>query len=115
MAKEFKIFFSWQSDLSANQTTRFIEESIEIAQTLLPDSIILVPDEAVVRQMPCMTVTEIQDVGLARIKYRAVIDGILNVIRSARAVLERQFFRFTVRHYLVEIIGRIVDDKRDWL
>ena len=28
MAKEFKIFFSWQSDLSANQTTRFIEESI---------------------------------------------------------------------------------------
>ena len=46
MAKEFKIFFSWQSDLSANQTTRFIEESIEIAQTLLPDSIILVPDEA---------------------------------------------------------------------
>lgn len=46
MAKEFKIFFSWQSDLSANQTTRFIEESIEIAQTLLPDSIILVPEEA---------------------------------------------------------------------
>ena len=46
MAKEFKVFFSWQSDLSANQTTRFIEESIELAKTLLPDSIILVPDEA---------------------------------------------------------------------
>lgn len=46
MAKEFKVFFSWQSDLSANQTTRFIEESIEMARDLLPDSIILVPDEA---------------------------------------------------------------------
>lgn len=46
MAKEFKVFFSWQSDLSANQTTRFIEESIEIAKSLLPDSILLVPDEA---------------------------------------------------------------------
>ncbi len=46
MAKEFKVFFSWQSDLPANQTTRFIEESIEIAKSILPDSIILVPDEA---------------------------------------------------------------------
>lgn len=46
MAKEFKIFFSWQSDLSANQTKYFIEECIEHAKNLLPDSIILVPDEA---------------------------------------------------------------------
>ncbi len=46
MAKEFKVFFSWQSDLSANQTKRFIEESIELAKSLLPESIILVPDEA---------------------------------------------------------------------
>ena len=46
MAKEFKIFFSWQSDLSANQTKYFIEESIELAKNLLPDSIILIPDEA---------------------------------------------------------------------
>lgn len=46
MAKEFKVFFSWQSDLPANQTTRFIEDSIEIAKSLLPDSIVLLPDEA---------------------------------------------------------------------
>lgn len=46
MAKEFKVFFSWQSDLPANQTTRFIEESIELAKELLPTDIILVPDEA---------------------------------------------------------------------
>lgn len=46
MAKEFKVFFSWQSDLSANQTRNFIEKSIEMAASLLPDSILLVPDEA---------------------------------------------------------------------
>ena len=46
MAKEFKVFFSWQSDLPANQTTRFIEESIELAKELLPTDIILIPDEA---------------------------------------------------------------------
>ena len=46
MAKEFKVFFSWQSDLSANQTKLFIEESIEMAKKLLPDSIALIPDEA---------------------------------------------------------------------
>ena len=46
MAKEFKVFFSWQSDLSANQTKLFIEESIEMAKKLLPDSIVLIPDEA---------------------------------------------------------------------
>lgn len=46
MAKEFKVFFSWQSDLPANQTKRFIEESIELAKSLLPESILLIPDEA---------------------------------------------------------------------
>ncbi len=46
MAKEFKVFFSWQSDLPANQTKRFIEDCIEQAKTLLPNDIILIADEA---------------------------------------------------------------------
>lgn len=46
MKKEFRVFFSWQSDLSSSQTRRFIEECIEEAQNNMPDTIDLIPDEA---------------------------------------------------------------------
>ena len=44
--KEFKVFFSWQSDLPSNQTKRFIEDSLEMAKDMLSETIDLVPDEA---------------------------------------------------------------------
>lgn len=46
MAKEFKVFFSWQADLPSNQTKRFIEDCIDVAKANIPKSIVLVPDEA---------------------------------------------------------------------
>lgn len=46
MGKEFKVFFSWQSDLSANKTTKLIEESIAKARDLLSDRVDLIIDEA---------------------------------------------------------------------
>ena len=46
MAKKFKVFYSWQSDLSGNKTRYFIEECIAQAQKLLSNSISLVTDEA---------------------------------------------------------------------
>lgn len=46
MNKEFKVFFSWQSDLSANRTTKLIEDSIEKAKGLLSDKVELIIDEA---------------------------------------------------------------------
>ena len=32
---EFKIFFSWQSDLSSNKTTRFIDECLTEVESIL--------------------------------------------------------------------------------
>lgn len=46
MVKEFKVFFSWQSDLPSNQTKKFIEDCIDVAKNNMPDSISLIPDEA---------------------------------------------------------------------
>lgn len=43
---EFRIFFSWQSDLPSNQTKRFIEDCIEMAKNKLAETISIVPDEA---------------------------------------------------------------------
>lgn len=44
--KNFKIFFSWQSDLPSNQTKRFIEDSMEMAKNMISRTIELVLDEA---------------------------------------------------------------------
>ena len=46
MGNEFKVFFSWQSDLSAYKTKRFIEEAITVAKKQLEGIIEVVPDEA---------------------------------------------------------------------
>lgn len=46
MPNEFKVFFSWQADLPSKQTRRFIEESIDAANEMLPKSIILIRDDA---------------------------------------------------------------------
>lgn len=44
--QEFKIFFSWQSDLSSNKTTRFIDECLESVVNILKDTITVKPDRA---------------------------------------------------------------------
>lgn len=46
MSKEFKVFFSWESDLSANKTKKLIEEIIFRAKEKLSGKIELIPDEA---------------------------------------------------------------------
>lgn len=46
MSKEFRIFFSWQSDLAANRTTRLIKECILKAKEILSASVDLIIDQA---------------------------------------------------------------------
>lgn len=46
MNKSFKVFFSWESDLSANKTTKLIEDIISKAKEKLSERIELIPDEA---------------------------------------------------------------------
>lgn len=58
MAIEFKVFFSWQSDLPSNQTKRFIEDCIEVVRNDMPDSIVLIPDEATRNRLGSPDITE---------------------------------------------------------
>ena len=43
---EFKIFFSWQSDLSSNKTTRFIDECLTEVESILQNIVSIKPDRA---------------------------------------------------------------------
>lgn len=43
---EFKIFFSWQSDLSNNKTTRFIDECLTEVESILQNIVSIKPDRA---------------------------------------------------------------------
>lgn len=43
---EFKIFFSWQSDLSNNKTTRFIDECLIAVEDIMKDIVSIKPDRA---------------------------------------------------------------------
>ena len=43
---EFKIFFSWQSDLSSNKTTRFIDECLIEVESILQNIVSIKPDRA---------------------------------------------------------------------
>ena len=43
---KFKIFFSWQSDLSSNKTTRFIDECLTEVEGILQNIVSIKPDRA---------------------------------------------------------------------
>ena len=44
MEKSFKIFYSWQSDLTGNRTRYVIEEAINETAAFLRDTITVIPD-----------------------------------------------------------------------